>query len=297
MPRSGLQGLIVALVVLLSVASASIVHGRGLAIFRIDPLGVDPQIVARLEGLLRIELSRLADATLPGPDAIREALNKRPELKNCTGEVGCLVTVGRMLGVERVISGNVGGLAGSYVVNLKIVDVEAREELRRIQEPISGRPDQLIEAVRIAAYGLVAPERLRGALTVLADQPGATIHLNGKPVGKTPMRTIRGLPVGTYILRVSKTGYTDVVRNIRIPFQKIAQIVVKLQAAGTKGRRTKRPAAATVHRPYPWYTRWWFWTAVGVVAAGIGVGLGYGIGGQATGINCDSAAERAKCGL
>jgi hypothetical protein len=272
-------------------------QGRGLAIFRIDPLGVDPQIVGRLEGLLRIELSRLADATLPGQEAIAEALTRRPELRNCTGEVGCLVTVGRLLGVERVISGNVGGLAGSYVVNLKIVDVKERKELRRIQEPISGRPDQLIEAVRIAAYGLVAPERLRGALTVLADQPGATIHLNGKPVGKTPVRTIRGLPVGTYILRVSKPGYTDIVRNIRVPFQKIAQIVVKLQAAGAKDGGGKRPAVAAVKRPYPWYTRWWFWTVVGVAAAGIGVGLGYGIGGQATGINCDSAAERAKCGL
>ena len=37
---------------------------RGLAVFRIDPLGVDGRIVARLDGLLRIELARLADAAM-----------------------------------------------------------------------------------------------------------------------------------------------------------------------------------------------------------------------------------------
>jgi len=237
---------------------------------------------------------------MPGPERIKEAVRQEPSLQNCTGEVGCLVTVGKLLGVDRVISGNVGGLAGSYVVNLKIVDVKASKELRRIQEPISGSPDQLIDAVRVAAYGLVAPERLRGALTVLADQPAATIQLSGKPVGKTPLPTLHGLAVGTYILRASKEGYTDVVQRVQVRFQKTAQVVVKLQAPKTASGAGEQARPRAVDRPYPWYTRWWFWTAVGVAAVGIGVGLGYAIGGEATGINCTSpgtAAERAQCGL
>jgi PEGA domain len=300
-PRKALLpalALFVALFIALG-AWGSSASARGLAIFRIDPLGVDPLIVARLEGLLRIELSRLADASMPGPAQIQAAMARQPSLQNCTGEVSCLVTLGTALGVDRVISGNVGGLAGSYVVNLKIVDVKEAKELRRIQEPISGRPDQLIEAVRVAAYGLVAPERLRGAIVVLADQPDATILLNGKPVGKTPLPTQHGLAVGTYILRASKDGYTDAVQKVRVRFQKTAQVVVKLKAPkGGVGKGPVRPVE--VRRPYPWYTRWWFWTAVGVVAAGVGVGLGYAIGGESTGINCTSpstAAEKAQCGL
>lgn len=268
-------------------------QAAGLAIFRIDPLGVEPPIVARLEGLLRIELGRLADATLPPPRRIREIVADNPDLRNCTGEVSCLVTAGKLLGVDRIISGNVGGLAGSYVVNLKIVDVPAAKELRRIQEPISGEPDQLIEAVRVAAYGLVAPERLRGALAVLADQPKAKVYLGGKLRGTTPLPTVHGLAVGTHVLRVTKEGYTDVVQEVQVRFQKTAQVVVKLdppKATGKgKGTRPARP------RPYPWYTRWWFWTAVGVVAAGVGVGLGYAVAGKSTGINCSE--EPARCGL
>lgn len=261
---------------------------RGLAIFRIDHLGVDAQIVARLEGLLRVELNRLADASMPSAARVREVLEGRPALQNCTGDVRCLSQIGKLLGVERIISGNVGGLGDDYVVNLKIVDVERGKELRKIQEPIAGQPDRLIEAVRVAAYGLVAPERLRGALTVLADQPGADVRLNGQRIGKTPLPTVRGLRVGTYNLRVSKPGYTEVTRPVRVRFQKTAQVVVKLEAPDGA-----TPAPRLTRRPYPWYTRWWFWTAVGVVAAGAGAGLGYALAGEDKGINCPGDARCA----
>jgi hypothetical protein len=274
----------------LVLALATPANAGKLAVFRIDPLGVDAQIVARLEGLFRLELSRLADAAMPTAAQVQEALRRRPELQNCTGDVDCLCALGRLLKVEQVISGNVGGLGESYVVNLKIVDVAARKELRRIQEPISGRPDELIEAVRVAAYGLVAPDRLRGALSVLADQPGAEVFLNGKSIGTTPLRRLDGLSVGPYLLRVSKAGYADVAERVRVRFQKTAQVVVKLQVPLDRGLKVRR----AVLRPKPWYTRWWFWTIVGVVAVGAGAGLGFGIAGRNSGINCD--AEPKRCG-
>jgi hypothetical protein len=260
-----------------------------LAVFRLDPLGIDAQMVARLEGLFRHELSRLADAAMPGAAEIDQALRRDPSLQDCTGEVGCLIRLGKLLGVEQVISGNVGGLADSFVVNLKIVDVGSQKEIRRIQEPISGRPDELIEAVRVAAYGLVAPERLRGALVVLADQPGAAVYLNGEPVGKTPLPAIHGLRVGSYVLRVSKDGYADVIESVQVRFQKTAQVVVRMQ---TPLKKAGSASAPPVVRTAPWYARWWFWTVVGVVAAGTGVALGYGLGGV-KGINCE--VEPARC--
>ncbi len=262
-----------------------------LAVFRIDPLGVDPQIVARLEGLFRIELGRLADAAMPSALEVEAALRRQPGLQGCTGEVACLVRIGKLLGVEQIISGNVGGLGDSYVVNLKLVSVSESKEVRRIQEPISGTPDELIDAVRVAAYGLVAPDRLRGALVILADQPGAEVYLDGTLMGKTPVSTLHGLALGTHALRVSKPGYVDVVEQVRVRFQKTAQVVVKLQVP--RARPGGAAAPRKVVRPVPWYTRWWFWVTVGVLAAGTGAALGYGVAGSNRGINCD--AEPARC--
>lgn len=264
----------------------------GLAIFRVDPLGVDSLIVARLEGLLRIELGRLADAAMPSAVAVQRLMQRDRALQACTGDLKCLAKAGRALGVDRIISGNVGGLGDSYVVNLKIVDVKLQKELRRVQETISGNPDQLIEAVRVAAYGLVAPERLRGSLEVLANVPGAEVYLDGKLVGRTPLAVQRDLAVGGARLRVSKTGFTDALQQVRIRFQKTAQVVVTLNVPAGAQRSSSMPRE--MRRPMPWYTRWWFWTAVGVVAAGAGTALGLALG-KSSGINC--SAEPAACGL
>jgi hypothetical protein len=284
------RGLPVAAVALAMLLVPRPALAEGLAVFRVDPLGVDTTIVARLDGLLRIELARLADAAMPGPAAVQKLMRKHKALAGCTGDVTCLAEAGRLLGVDRIISGNVGGLGDSYVVNLKIVDVKSKKELRKVQETISGRPDQLIEAVRVAAYGLVAPQKLRGALAVLANVPKAQVLLDGELLGTTPLPVKRNLEVGKHTLRVSKAGYLDVVQEVKVRFQKTAEVVVKLELPKIAGQLTPRK----IERPVPWYTTWWFWTLVGVAAVGAGIGLGYAFSGSPE-INC--SAEPSKCGL
>jgi hypothetical protein len=262
------------------------------AIFRIDSLGVDSLIVARLEALLRMEVDRLVGEASPNKRRLARLLARRPRLRNCTGEVACLSEVGRLLEVQRVIAGNVGGLGDSYVVNLKLVDARQRREIRRVQETISGEPDQLIEAIRVAAYGLLAPSRLRGGLKVLATVAGADVLLDGRWLGKTPLPAQHGLRVGSHDLRVSKRDYRDAIQPVTVRFQKMAEVIVRLETP-TAGRGLASPGQPQT-RPVPWYTRWWFWTAVGVVAAGAGAAIAYGVSGN-TGVNC--SAEPERCGL
>jgi len=261
---------------------------KRLALFRLDPLGIDAQVVAKLEGLLRLELGRLEQTAVPSGADVAALLKRQPALQKCTAAVACLSSVGRQLHVDLVIGGNVGGLAGAYVLNLKLVDATRRKEVRRIQETIGGRPDELIEAVRVAAYRLVAPERLRGALRLLATVAGAQVAFDGRIIGKTPLPLIPGLAVGNHVVRVSKEGYAEVVQPVEIPFQKTAEVVVRMELP----HKGNQPQEA--QRPLPWYTRWWFWTVVGVVAAGVGAGISYGLS-SSTGINCE--AEPSRCGL
>lgn len=280
------------LLVLMAVACSTSALAEKVAIFRMDSLGVDALIVARLEALLRIEVDRLVGEASPKKSQLARLLTRRPHLRNCTGELACLSEVGRLLEVGRVIAGNVGGLGDSYVVNLKLVDAQRQSEIRRIQETISGEPDQLIEAVRVATYGLLAPDRLRGALNVLASVAGADVLLDGKWLGKTPLPAQHGLRVGSHDLRVSKDGYRDVVQPVTVRFQKTAEVVVRLETP-TASQMAASARQAEI-RPVPWYTRWWFWTTVGVVAAGAGAAIAYGLSSN-TGVNC--SAEPERCGL
>jgi hypothetical protein len=245
---------------------------RRVAIWRIDPLGLDAEIVGRLERLLRIELERLAARGLvPAADVERLTRPGRQHAR-CEGQSACLAALGRALGADAVVAGNVGGLGTSYIINLKVVDARTGQELRRIAEPLSGNPEELIAGVRVAAYKLVAPDRMRGSIVVLTDIPKGEVLLDGQPVGRTPIQPLEGVPIGEHTLRLRFPGARDLDRKVTVRFEKTSSVVVHLrELAPLPGARLKLGAAR------PFYERWWFWTAVGVVAAGVGAGVGYGL--------------------
>ena len=56
-----------------------------------------------------------------------------------------------------------------------------------IEVPLKGKSDELIEAVRVAAYRLLAPEQLLGSIVVLTDHPGSRIRIDGNIVGVSPL--------------------------------------------------------------------------------------------------------------
>ncbi|MBK8480790.1 MAG: PEGA domain-containing protein [Proteobacteria bacterium] len=282
--------LALALVALLAAGAPA--RGARLAVFRIDPLGIDPRIVARLEGLLRAELGRLADATLPGTRALERLRLSHPALSDCTGEARCLALAGRLLAVDQIISGNIGALGDSYVINLKLVDVSSEREVRRVSDTLNGAPDRLIEAIRLAAFRLVAPERLRGSLNVQVGVPGAAVYLDGRLLGHSPLAPQHNLAVGRHTLRVSKAGHHDVLQAVEVPLQNVAQLIVALEPTISPQRPARRATAPQGVGAPPWFSRPWFWTTVGVGAAVLGAALGLALAND-SGINCD--AEPARC--
>ncbi|MBA3542455.1 MAG: hypothetical protein H0T79_22760, partial [Deltaproteobacteria bacterium] len=142
--------------------------GQKIAVWRFDALGIQPELVGRLETLFRMELDRLAKL----PMATRREIERlvSTEQRECTGEEKCLAAIGKKLGVEVVVTGTVGALGDTYVLNIKAVDVATAKQLQRIQtDPLRGSPDDLIESVRVAAYKLLAPTQIHGAVQVQTD--------------------------------------------------------------------------------------------------------------------------------
>jgi hypothetical protein len=253
------------------------------ALFRLDPLGIAPDIVEQLERILRGELARAVGHELPSRSAVDEAVRQNPRLNRCTADPSCLVPLARALKVSRVVAGNVGGLADSYVVNLKLVDDGGRE-LRRVSATLRGSPEELIAEIRVAAVRLVAPERLVGSVAILSDVPGATVTLDGVDVGKTPLpQPLAGLPTGVHKLAVSREGFTAFNEDVPVRFEKTTQVVVRQTAMSDAARRAERRRRAAGETPL--YTRWYFWAGMAVTAVGVGVGIGFGVPKQGA-INC-----------
>jgi hypothetical protein len=256
--------------------------GGRYALFRLDPLGLPSEIVEQLEGILRVELVRAVGALAP-PQAVDRAVQKSPRFANCTADPACLAPLAQELQVQRVVAGSVAGLGDSYVVNLRLVDDKGRE-LGRVSETLHGRADQLIQEVRVAVYRLVAPQRLVGAISLLSEVPGATVTIDERAVGVTPLAgPIDNLPVGEHLLRVARSGYAAFVDRVPVRFEKATEVVVRQQAVTLEARVEEAERAAGRSLEPPVYSRWWFWLGSSAVAIGVGVLLGGLIAGsQAT---------------
>ncbi|HVV86242.1 MAG TPA: PEGA domain-containing protein [Kofleriaceae bacterium] len=249
-----------------------------IAVWRIDSLGLDAELVARLETLFRMELDRLAASPLPTRHDLDKVIAADPALASCSGEDHCLAAIGKRLGVEVIVTGTVAAMGDSYILNIKAVDVAGGTQLRRIAtEPLRGSPDELIDAIRVAAYRLLAPDQLHGSIVVLSDAIGAAVLVDGQRVGMTPLPgPIQKLSLGDHTLRVEARGYQPFQDTVTVRFQKATRVTVRLASAAAPAGS----AATTVLHPRrrPWYSSPWVYAGVGAVAVVAGVVIGRQLG-------------------
>ena len=247
-----------------------------IAVWRFDALGIDVELVAKLETLFRSELDRLVKAPLP---TRREMLEKLGGANNdCTGEDKCLAAIGKKLGVDVIVAGTVGSLGDNYVLNIKAVETATGKQLPPIHsDPLRGSPDDLIEGVRVAAYRLLAPAQLHGAIQVQTDLVGAEVYLDGMLIGKAPLPqngVVSKLELKKHKLRVEAPGYAPFEDDVDVHFQKVSQVVVRLLPSkdfigSGKTFRVERS---------PIYTRTWFVVGAVVGAVVIGALIGWRVG-------------------
>ncbi len=263
-----------------------------IAVWRFDALGIENELVARLETLFRMELARLSKSQLPTRREIERAVTS--EQQNCTGEERCLAAIGKKVGVDVVITGTVGAMGSSYVLNIKAVDVATQKLIKRIDsDPLRGSPDDLIEGVRVAAYRLLAPAQLHGSIQIQTDILGAEVRLDDKPIGKTPLANLGVLSkqqLGKHKLRVQAPGYDPFEDEVNVHFQKVSQVEVRLipskEILGTgKFQRIERN---------PIYSRTWFMVGVGVAAVVIGSVIGYRLA-KPDFIYCSGSSPDMRC--
>jgi hypothetical protein len=258
-----------------------------IAVWRIDALGISPDLVARLESLFRMELDRLAARALPTRTQIDKAVAGERSLQSCGGEDKCLAAIGKKLGVDVMVTGSVAALGESYILNIKAVDVGRAVQIRRIAtDPLRGSPDELIDSIRVAAYRLLAPDQLHGSIFVLSDSVGAKVSLDGKPAGMTPLPApITKLSLGEHVLKVEATDYYPFEEKVVVRFQKSTRVVVRL---APRAEAPVGPPRTVVRAEKPWYTSKWAYAGAGVTALIIGVAIGRSLAAP-TEVRCTEA--------
>ncbi len=202
---------------------------KRLAVWRLEPLGIEAETAERLELLLRAEAGRIKGYTLQPQQQTQAILSAKPVLAKCPGKTKCLCKIARTLGAEKLITGVIGALGEDYTFDLKLIDAKTCREERRINEALSGRADLLIGAIRQALYKLAAPELVVGSLLVAVPMAGAAVELDGKQVGITPLKeAITGLKLGKHSLRIHKEGYSAFSHDVPVRFAQTTRVKVDL---------------------------------------------------------------------
>ena len=222
------------------------------------------KITAELEA----GLAAVAEVTVVGGAAVSDAIKKAKQqrLSVCAGDPDCLREVGALVGAELVVYAELGGLGDTQIVYLTLIDAKLAREVRTTRIDV----DALLaggDGGRSAAIRLLDPAKYTGQLQVDVDVVGASVYVNGKLIGKSPVPP-KALAVGTHALRVTHPEYRDYVRFVDVDFDQTATVKAELHQFPIVQTDVEDVGPGTrVNELAPkWYRSWWAVAAVGVIA-------------------------------
>ncbi|NLG16856.1 MAG: hypothetical protein GX556_05935 [Fibrobacter sp.] len=75
----------------------------------------------------------------------------------CTDE-GCMVEIGRMLGVQMLVTGSIGKLGSMFMVNVRSVNIETGKFEKVISEDVKGDIENVVEIIPVIARRITGSE-------------------------------------------------------------------------------------------------------------------------------------------
>lgn len=148
-------------------AKAQAAPSSSVAVLDIEGSGIDPQLLPTLTEVLTAEIDALgAYKVIAGRDVnAMVGFERTKEVAGCT-DAQCLAEIGGALGVDRVVSSQIGKVGNTYVVNIKLINIRQSETEGRVYETVRGETDALINTIRTSV------QRLLGAGSKAAREQG-----------------------------------------------------------------------------------------------------------------------------
>lgn len=248
---------------------------RIVAVAPVSVLGVEDKSVQTKTAISQIEH---AIAALPGNTVVAATKvatlidrARKPHLKACEGDGACLAELGKLVGAQIVVTGEVGGLGDAQVIYLGATDVATGKELRSTTLAVGANDSE--GGATGAAIRLLDPDKYVGTVRLQVDVAGATVFVDGAKVTPSSDRQI-ALPVGTHALRVTHPQYHDFIKFVAVAYGHTQDIPV-VMAQHPIVEHDVRALQSADDGPYsdpPLYRRWYVAGPV-LVALAVGTGL------------------------
>jgi len=145
----------------------------------------------------------------------------------------CMVEVGQILNVHKMIGGTIGKLGDVYTLDLRMIDVESSQILESFSEDHRGELGDLLPVIKKIAKRFAVrktqKEKLKtpvpevGSLEIYSTPEEATVFINGEIVGESPYG-INNLEVGEYQIHLEKDKYVDFEKTITVSENQVARL-------------------------------------------------------------------------
>ena len=174
----------------------------------------------------------------------------------CENEISCLAEIGGALGAEFLISGSISLMNETYVLNLILIDIGNNMVKNRISVSYKGKSEELLELVSPYIKILMGGEKsslYKGKITFLVNEKNASVFIDTKKSGETPIKKPIDLSIGKHTVLVTKPEYLD--------FEK--DIIVRKNLSNLMTIDLIKKSSLI-----PWYKKWWIWSIAGTLVAG-----------------------------
>ncbi|MCK5521328.1 MAG: PEGA domain-containing protein, partial [Candidatus Marinimicrobia bacterium] len=202
-----------------------------IAVMDLDPRGLSEYEAASLTDRIRTNLVGLRLFEVVDRGNMEAILKEQDfQLSGCTSSE-CVVEVGKLLGVRKILAGSVGKIGTFYTLELNITDVESGRIERSSSYEVEGNVGHLLKGSENALQKLLgltvsaergvisterraqssengAGSRAGGRLVIESKPPGAVLTMDGNDMGKTPFN-MQNVPPGSHTIRLSKNDFQD----------------------------------------------------------------------------------------
>lgn len=193
-------------------------------------------------------------------------LERTKQMLGCD-DPSCMTELGRALDSDRLVSGSLTILDRTSLITVRLIDAKQARTLSRATATLADATEaELVDNAKRLAHEVLTGEKLdtSGTLRVRVSEPGATVTLDGKSLGATPLMGAQRVLQGPHSIVVQKPGFIRWASTVSVAAGGDVPVEVELipiQLISEKAR-----------------SRLWSWgfaaSGVAVLAAGAGVTFG-----------------------
>ena len=168
----------------------------------------------------------------------------------------CFAEIGGALGVDYIVSGDIGALGDRFIMTIRQIDIVRAETVSRVSRRVTGNIGLLIDELPAMVRELFGAETVArtkaedradrlGSIYIQSNPSGASVEIDGQSMDVVTPVTLRDIPAGERRIIVRKGNYYGT-ELINLAPDAIERLNIKMEQGTGTLRVFTEPADVTV---------------------------------------------------